>query len=130
MGRIEHNVIEKQTCYPKALTQEVLDRLNDQIVQKKQKLTTVFEVEELKGEERLLGQLLNNLVENAIRYCPAEGQIQIRWQKSRSGTLLTVKDNGNGIPEEHHDRLFDRFYRVDKSEVPRRGWNRTGAFSS
>jgi two-component system phosphate regulon sensor histidine kinase PhoR len=115
MGRIEHNDIERVTCSPQAITQEVMDRLNDQILQKAHEISVRIEIAEIRADERLLGQVVNNLVENAIRYCPSHGKIEVSWEKSKSGVLLAVKDDGPGIRVEHHERLFDRFYRVDKS---------------
>ena len=59
----------------------------------------------------LLGELVHNLVDNAIRYNRDNGSVSVRVQK---GTL-TVRDTGIGIPKNHQPRIFERFYRVDKS---------------
>jgi len=65
----------------------------------------------VKGNQRLLFEMLYNLVDNAIRYTEQGGNVAIEVDP-RS---LTVKDNGIGIPEENQPRIFERFYRVDKS---------------
>lgn len=67
------------------------------------------------ADVRKVEQVLRNLVSNAVKYIPAEKTVQIRWEKGTQGAVvLRVIDNGPGIPSEHHDRLFERFYRIDK----------------
>ena len=56
-----------------------------------------------------------NLVSNSIKYIPNGKTIQIRWERgSKNDVILRVIDDGPGIPQEHHARLFERFYRIDK----------------
>ncbi len=75
----------------------------------------------LRGNEQELMSAFGNLVSNAIRYTPAGGAIQVRWeaQRSAAGTLeggrFTVQDGGIGIEAQHIPRLTERFYRVDRS---------------
>ncbi len=66
------------------------------------------------GDADLLEQALINLVENALRYSNGKNIILSVTQED-ANAVLTVKDDGIGIAPEHHDRLFERFYRVDKS---------------
>ncbi|MDP1595945.1 MAG: phosphate regulon sensor histidine kinase PhoR [Methylotenera sp.] len=61
-----------------------------------------------------LQSALSNLVSNAIRYTPKGGEIQIRWHLRRDQAVFSVSDNGIGIPQQHIDRLTERFYRVDR----------------
>lgn len=62
-----------------------------------------------------LRQALINLVDNAIKYAPQHGHIQMTVRRNVTGeAVIEVIDDGPGIPKEHHDRIFDRFYRVDK----------------
>jgi signal transduction histidine kinase len=68
----------------------------------------------IRGDERLLEQALWNLLENSIRYTASGGKIIIRVNGSEGKAVITVQDNGEGIPAEHLSRLFERFYRVDK----------------
>lgn len=56
-----------------------------------------------------------NLISNAIAYTPANGIIEINWQKSGDKIVFSVKDNGDGIKPEKLNRLTERFYRIDKS---------------
>lgn len=60
-------------------------------------------------------ELIKNLTENAIRYNNEGGRVDITLTRSRGDTVLTVSDNGIGIDAEHQGRIFERFYRVDKS---------------
>jgi two-component system phosphate regulon sensor histidine kinase PhoR len=65
------------------------------------------------GEERSLEQVLINLVDNAIKYTPAGGQIGLDVKRDGEHVLFEVSDTGPGVPESHRARLFERFYRVD-----------------
>ena len=69
----------------------------------------------VKADEESLLQILGNLVDNAIKYTPSGGEINIRCQQDLSETLIEVSDTGIGIAPKHHERLFERFYRVDKA---------------
>lgn len=60
-------------------------------------------------------ELLDNLIQNAIRYNVAGGKVEVEVLKDNNNTMLIVKDTGIGIPTEDKDRIFERFYRVDKS---------------
>ncbi|HZW22735.1 phosphate regulon sensor histidine kinase PhoR, partial [Noviherbaspirillum sp.] len=70
---------------------------------------------DLKGSTEELRSAFGNLVSNAIRYTPAGGEIDIRWEVKENGPQFTVRDTGIGIRPEHILRLTERFYRVDKS---------------
>lgn len=62
-----------------------------------------------------LGQIVLNLVANAVNYTSDNGDIYIDAEERSSKVVISVKDTGMGIPEEALDRLFERFYRVDKA---------------
>ena len=67
------------------------------------------------ADEESLLQILNNLLDNALKYTPANGSITLRCRKQDEEVLIEIADTGVGIAPEHHDRLFERFYRVDKA---------------
>ncbi len=67
------------------------------------------------GNKQMIEELLYNLCDNAIRYNNEGGSVTVQVCHRRRGTLLLVKDTGIGIPKEHQERIFERFYRVDKS---------------
>ena len=69
----------------------------------------------VQGNKQMMEELLFNLCDNAIRYNNVGGSVQVCVSPVESGTLLRVKDTGIGIPKEHQERIFERFYRVDKS---------------
>lgn len=64
---------------------------------------------------RMLEELLYNLISNAIRYNKQGGRVLVTTGTDGSMAVIAVKDTGIGIPKEHQDRVFERFYRVDKS---------------
>jgi two-component system phosphate regulon sensor histidine kinase PhoR len=66
------------------------------------------------ADKQLIGQVLANLIENAIKYTPAGGVIMISGEANDSEVIVHVKDTGIGIPAEAVSRIFERFYRVDK----------------
>lgn len=73
------------------------------------------------ADEDLLGQVLINLVDNAIKYTPHGGKIIIRCRKKDSRIVATITDTGMGIPHESIPRVFERFYRVDKARSRSQG---------
>jgi two-component system phosphate regulon sensor histidine kinase PhoR len=62
-----------------------------------------------------LRRIVENLVENAVKYTPAGGSVRIETSRRERAALVTVSDDGPGIPPEHLPRIFERFYRVDKA---------------
>ncbi len=67
------------------------------------------------GDRALLGQLLANLIENAIRHCPPGATFHVTLADGPDGPLLSVADDGPGIPRDETEKVFRRFYRIDKS---------------
>ena len=63
------------------------------------------------GEEESIRILIRNLVDNAVRYTPSGGRVQVRCAQTSGGALLEVRDTGPGIPAADRERVFDRFYR-------------------
>jgi two-component system phosphate regulon sensor histidine kinase PhoR len=73
------------------------------------------------ANRRLIDELLYNLCSNAIRYNNKGGFVEISVYPYKDKVLLSIKDSGIGIPKKYHDRLFERFYRVDKSRSKESG---------
>jgi two-component system phosphate regulon sensor histidine kinase PhoR len=69
----------------------------------------------------MMEELINNLCDNAIRYNRPGGSVNVNIYKDGEFTKLVVKDTGIGIPKEHLERIFERFYRVDKSRSKETG---------
>jgi two-component system phosphate regulon sensor histidine kinase PhoR len=71
--------------------------------------------------KQMIEELIYNLCENAIKYNKPNGKLMINVYLSSNYALLIVEDTGIGIPKEHHNRIFERFYRVDKSHSKQTG---------
>ena len=81
---------------------------------------------EIYADEQKIRQLILILVDNAVKYTPEHGNISIRIQEEKGSVELSVSDTGIGIAPEHIERIFDRFYRVDKARSRRMGGNGLG----
>lgn len=75
----------------------------------------------IKGVRRYLYEIIYNLTDNGIRYTPQGGKVSVIVSAENSRAVVTVSDNGIGIPFEHQSRIFERFYRVDKSHSKETG---------
>lgn len=73
------------------------------------------------GHEAALHMAVTNLLDNALRYTPAGGQVRVQLQADGAVARLTVSDTGPGLPPEERERVFDRFYRGRGSAVPGSG---------
>ena len=69
------------------------------------------------GDPIWLEELFNNLIDNAIRYTPTGGIVTVRCNGTANQVSWEVEDSGPGIPEEEHERIFERFYRLDTTGV-------------
>jgi two-component system phosphate regulon sensor histidine kinase PhoR len=69
----------------------------------------------VRADEESLLQILDNLIDNAIKYTPAGGLVTVRCRQDADQAVIEVSDTGAGIAPEHHSRLFERFYRADKA---------------
>jgi len=68
------------------------------------------------GDQQLIEQVIQNLLSNAIKYSPSESDINIKLQQKDNSIKISVIDNGYGIPEESINKIFRKFYRVNKTE--------------
>lgn len=73
------------------------------------------------GVKHLLFEIIYNLCDNAVKYTPDGGKVEVDISETENGITLTVSDNGIGIAPEHQSRIFERFYRVDKSHSKKSG---------
>jgi two-component system phosphate regulon sensor histidine kinase PhoR len=68
-------------------------------------------------DESMVHQIISNLVDNAVKYSPPASRILIGGRVAGKSVVIFVADHGDGIPEDLHDRIFDRFYQVDQSST-------------
>jgi signal transduction histidine kinase len=66
----------------------------------------------LAGDAGRIGQAVDNLISNALKFTPEDGRVTVRLRRDGDSALLEVSDSGIGIPPDELDRLFDRFYRA------------------
>jgi signal transduction histidine kinase len=71
----------------------------------------------MQGDRDLLFQAMANLLDNAIKYTPPQGQIQITLGEQANNGWITIADSGPGIPEAERQQVFQRFYRLEKSRT-------------
>ncbi len=90
---------------------------------KKRRVTVFTEGKsaEIYGVRHILYEMLYNLVDNAIKYNREGGYVRVRLEKEGEHVIFSVEDNGIGIPREEQERIFERFYRVDKSHSRKTG---------
>ena len=98
-----------------ALAQEVAGRFAPTAEEAKVSLSVQGGQATVVGIRRMLDTLISNLCSNAIKYNRPGGRVDITVEAAQREAKLTVADNGIGIPTEHQSRVFERFYRVDKS---------------
>ncbi|WP_460909654.1 sensor histidine kinase [Spirosoma areae] len=75
----------------------------------------------VKADAQRIMQVMTNLIENAVKYGNENGRVQVNLEEDKKHILISVRDNGPGIPPEHLSRIFERFYRVEKSRSKDRG---------
>ena len=104
-----------ETIMVDALVDEVLADLEPLAREKDVELTGNCEAITIVGSDILIYRLVYNLVENAIKYNHPGGQVTVSASRKEKRVCLSVADTGNGIPEELRERVFEPFFRVDKS---------------
>ena len=104
------------------LTEVIVEELREQAEQKKIQIS-VFSDRDVKmmGNHTLLLRMMMNLVQNAISYGKEHGHIDILWKEQGDMIIGEVKDDGIGIAQEDIPKIWDRFYRVDKSRSRENG---------
>ena len=104
-----------ETIMVDALVDEVLADLEPLAREKDVELTGNCEAITIVGSDILIYRLVYNLVENAIKYNHPGGQVTVSASRKEKRVCMSVADTGNGIPEELRERVFEPFFRVDKS---------------
>ncbi len=94
---------------------EVIHRLSHVAKEKNVSLSISGDHAVIVGIPSIVSEMIYNLCDNAIKYNRDGGSVEVSITEKNGHPAVTVKDTGIGIPTEHHDRVFERFYRVDKS---------------
>ncbi|MBR5521725.1 MAG: PAS domain-containing protein [Oscillospiraceae bacterium] len=105
----------------KVVAEEVKETLSDAAKLKGVQVELSGDDGLIKGVRRLLYEVVYNLCDNAIKYNKSGGWVKIAVEETDNNVKLSVSDNGMGIPAEHHEKIFERFYRVDKSHSKQSG---------
>ena len=118
----EGNVqLEKEEVDLYKLTREILTRLSPQAAKRKVHVEVTGEPVEYVGIRQILDEMIYNIYENAIKYNKEGGKLTVWVGNTLQGKKVCVTDTGIGIPENETDRIFERFYRVDKSHSKETG---------
>lgn len=117
-GRVE---LEKEEVDLYELSREIISRLAPQAAKNQVRLELTGESVKYTGIRQILDEMIYNITENAIKYNNPGGRVSVWAGNTLQGKKVVVMDNGIGIPEDQIDRIFERFYRVDKSHSKERG---------
>ena len=113
--------MDQEDVLLKQLAEDVCETLTDAAKLKDVTLEVTGEDVVMRGVRRLLYEILYNLCDNAIKYNRAGGSVMVSVSQKTNEICVSVKDTGIGIPPEHQDKIFERFYRVDKSHSKQSG---------
>ena len=118
----EQQVPVTDVVFLKRIVNEVVNELKEAASLKNVKLNVLRNDDVcISGSEMLLYDIIYNLCDNAIKYNKENGFVNISSFECKNHVYLEVEDNGIGISKEHHDKIFERFYRVDKSHSKKSG---------
>lgn len=112
---------EFEEIYLDDICKSVISELSEKAQSRGVSLESSLERASIRGVRPVLHEMVYNLCDNGIAYNNKGGRVEIVLEKTSSGCILKVSDNGIGIPPEHQARIFERFYRVDKSHSKETG---------
>lgn len=119
LSKLDHiDQVQKMKVSTTEITQNVLDEVDTLLTMYKKRIKCSFQAAFVSADISALQQIIRNLIVNAIRYSGFQAhaeEIVLSWEKNSQGVVLKVKDFGPGISPEHQSRIFERFYRVDRS---------------
>lgn len=117
----EEREIQKENVSLSKITTEVFASLQDTADRKGVSLSLDGANGNMQGVYRLLYETIYNLCENAVKYNVNGGSVKVLIEEREAKIGITIEDTGIGIPLEHQSRVFERFYRVDKSHSKKTG---------
>ncbi len=110
-----HTSMAKEKINLHSLCKEVISRLKSKAESKNVKITFIGEPVDFMGIPAVADEIVFNIIDNAVKYNRENGIIDVHLKKQKNEIVLSVQDSGVGIPLSEQDRVFERFYRVDKS---------------
>ena len=117
LARVSHHPLKVTAVPLYHLVASVVAGFGSRIASKRLDLSLHgSEQAEVLADESLLRLMVSNLIDNAVKYTPADGKIEIAVTREADACLLTVSDTGPGIPEDQRQAVFQRFYRVDSRQ--------------
>jgi two-component system phosphate regulon sensor histidine kinase PhoR len=118
LSRLESDTTEKdfQHIDLEAVVKHSIVAVKDHCQEKELSLTLLIEAGvSIVGDLQTITQLIDNLIDNAIKYTPAGGEVGVKLYTEQGVAILRISDSGIGISPQHQQRIFERFYRVDKA---------------
>jgi two-component system phosphate regulon sensor histidine kinase PhoR len=115
--------IEKKKLDLRPLVEEIFEQVEGKAKKRNVKLKLIAPTGsiQVKADAQRISQVILNLVVNGIKYGKEKGLVQVIVTEKKKVYTISVVDNGPGIPEEHLHRIFERFYRIDKSRAKNSG---------
>lgn len=120
--------LEKESISLRSVSREVINMLESEAKKKNITISLTGDSGLINGVQPVIYEMIYNLTDNAIKYNTENGQVSINIlnmmsdnENVKGKVILTVKDTGIGIPSEEKDRIFERFYRIDKSRSKQNG---------
>ena len=122
LSRIERtDTAENAPVEMRALCDRAVETLRFAAGQKQVEITVTGGPVSIRGDQQMLDELVTNLIDNAVKYNRPGGRVDVALSAQDGLVCLRVADTGIGIPKEHQERIFERFYRVDKSRSKQTG---------
>ncbi|NMP37168.1 MAG: PAS domain S-box protein [Clostridiales bacterium] len=116
LSQLDEGVItEKESVNLTEVAKEAADSVKEEAASRNITVAVSGADVQISGIKRLVYEIAYNLCDNAVRYNNENGSVKIEIESTQSGAVLSVSDSGIGIPEDSLERIFERFYRVDKS---------------
>jgi len=103
------------------LAKSIIAALHEKAAEKNISLNLKGQPMQMTANNRLIDELLYNLIDNAIKYNKKDGQVTIELHGTKGHHKITITDTGIGIPQEHQGRIFERFFRADNSRSKKTG---------
>lgn len=126
ISKLESGELKLNTSFfdPEDLISEIIESVEERAKEKKIEISTIRHYDKIKNvnaDKHFISQVLTNLLVNAINYGSKKGFVKVELFDMDKHILIEVTDNGIGIPEDELPRVFERFYRVDKSHSSNTG---------